>query len=128
MKSLRIKYNELIEEVSNEFERLINVGDYSFIEFNIKAVYDDEAEEVLNIFNEDGIKVAEQEYNILESFIQIYYNDENGIERMAYLLGAEKENGVYIFDNDTFDTKFIEFESLNGITYQLDVIEEIKNS
>ena len=122
--NLREQYRELEDKVYNRFTELINIGDYSFVEINIRAIYD----EVIKCINEEGIKYAEQEYNILESFEQIFYNDRRGNERMCYLLGVEKENGLYVFDEERFETIFISFSDLNGLHSKITVIEEIENS
>lgn len=128
MKTLRTEYQELQDKIQNTYNNLLAIGDYSFIEINIRAIYDEIADEVLSLIEEEGINVAEQEYNILESFTQVLYNDRRGNEKMAYLLGAEKENGLYVFDNDNFDIMFISFEDLNGEYSKIEVIEEIQNS
>jgi hypothetical protein len=128
MKTLRTEYQELQDKIQNTYNNLLAIGDYSFIEINIRAIYDEIADEVLSLIEEEGINVAEQEYNILESFTQVFYNDRRGNEKMAYLLGAEKENGLYVFDNEDFDIMFISFEDLNGEYSKIEVIEEIQNS
>ena len=128
MKTLRTEYQELQDKIQNTYNNLLAIEDYSFIEINIRAIYDEIADEVLSLIEEEGINVAEQEYNILESFTQVFYNDRRGNEKMAYLLGAEKENGLYVFDNDNFDIMFISFEDLNGEYSKIEVIEEIQNS
>jgi hypothetical protein len=128
MKTLRTEYQELQDKIQNTYNNLLAIGDYSFIEINIRVIYDEIADEVLSLIEEEGINVAEQEYNILESFTQVFYNDRRGNEKMAYLLGAEKENGLYVFDNENFDTMFISFEDLNGEYSKIEAIEEIQNS
>jgi len=128
MKTLRTEYQELQDKIQNTYNNLLAIEDYSFIEINIRAIYDEIADEVLSLIEEEGINVAEQEYNILESFTQVFYNDRRGNEKMAYLLGAEKENGLYVFDNEDFDIMFISFEDLNGEYSKIEVIEEIQNS
>jgi hypothetical protein len=126
MKTLREDYNLLQKEIRLTFDTLMTIGDYSFIETNVRDIYDEMADEILSLIDKEGINAAQQEYNILESFMQIYYNDRRGNERMAYLLGVEKEGGLYVFDNDNFDTMFINFSDLNGNYSKIEVIEEIQ--
>lgn len=122
------QYYKLENDIYNEYERLINIGDYDFIEPTIKEYFDEVANENIEMIREKGINEAEQNYDILGCFTQICYIDRRGNERMAYLLGAEKENGLYVFDNNNFDEMFISFSDLNGLLSKIHVIEEIQNS
>ena len=126
--TLREQYNKLENDIQAEYQRLINIGDYSFIETTIKEYFDSNADEVLNIINNEDILEAEQQFSMLECFEQIYYTTNKGNERMCYLLGVEKENGLYVFDDENFDTMFLSFESLSNTFDKITVIETIENS
>lgn len=128
MKTLRQEFNELESKIYNRFTELVNTGDYSFVESNIRAIYDEEADEVLQTIETDGFVASNRDYDILESFAQIYYNNRRGDEVMGYLLGAEKEAGIYVFNPETLNEEFIKFSDLNGLESKILVIEEIENS
>lgn len=127
--TLREQYEKLSDDIHNEYQRLINIGDYDLLTENVKEHYEHIAEDFLEEVENNGIDEAVGNWiEVLDLLEQVYYNDRQGDERVAYLLGVEKENGLYVFDDDSFRTMFISFSDLNGLLTKINVIEAIKNS
>jgi len=125
--TLREQYYNLENKVYEKYNELIKVGDYNFLPTIIKEYYDSNSDEILSLLDEQGINEVIEQYSVKECLEQIFYNDRNGDERMGYLLGVEKDAGIYIFDNENWREDFIPFHSLNGVMQQIIVIETIEN-
>lgn len=126
--TLREQVNKLENDTYSEYERLTKIGDYNILSQIVKEYYDKKADNILQEIDENGIEEVVQNWDILECCDEIFYNDRRGDERMCYLLGVEKENGLYVYDSDTWQARFIPFSDLNGIYSKITVIEAIQNS
>lgn len=127
MKTLTEQYHELETRVFDTYNKLVENTEYDLLKPIILRDYDSTAQEILKEIDAEGVENVAQEYDFLEGCEQIYYNDRRGVERMAYLLGASKKEGIFIFDNDNWNTAFINFSDLNGVLTKINVIEEIQN-
>lgn len=126
--TLREQQTQLENNINNTFNNLMNIGDYDLLTNVIKRDYDSLADEILAEIDESGITETNQNYDFAEGLTQIYYNDRRGDERMAYLLSVEKENGIYVLDNEDYNTIYIGFSDLNGLYSKITVIEDIQNA
>lgn len=128
MKSLREIYNSLCDNIYDTYNNLIEIKDYDLIKPTILEYYDSRAEEIFEEIDSEGLSYVIREWDLTEVFLTVwYYNHSRGVERQAYLLGASKKDGLFVFDEDLWDTTFINFSDLNVELSKIEVIEELLN-
>lgn len=126
MATLREEYEDFKRKVEDRYRDLISIQDY---DFSKKALdeYDGENKNDVTKYLENGDYVTLCEYDFQEFLTQVYYNDRNMDERLAYLISAHKVGGLYVLDADTYNTFFISYLDLSSTYYKITVIEEIEN-
>lgn len=127
--TLREQYNKLENDIYAEFQRLIDVGSYNLVEGIVKGFYEDnEVNETLSRVDKEGIVDVALDIGLFDGIDYIYYTTNSGQERVAYLLGADKESGLHVFDEENWREDFISFSDLNGLYSKIEVIELLQNA
>lgn len=123
MKTLREQYTELNNKIHEKFTELIAVKDYNF---TLDFISEQEDKETVKNLIDDEDWNELYEYDFEQYLEQIFYNDRRGDEKMCYLLGINKETGLYVMDSDSARAFYIGFNDLNTINCKINVIEKIE--
>jgi len=123
--TLRQEYNTFNKRVQDKYEEL-SKKDYDFSLLPLLEYNEEEREELKAILTEHTLSSL-YSYDFQEYLEQIFYLDRDGEENMAYVLKVNKE-GIYIIDDSTYDTFYIQLYNMNNINDKLSILEIMESA
>jgi cellulose synthase/poly-beta-1,6-N-acetylglucosamine synthase-like glycosyltransferase len=123
--TLRQEYNTFNKRAQDKYEEL-SKKDYDFSLLPLLEYNEEEREELKAILTEHTLSSL-YSYDFQEYLEQIFYLDRDGEENMAYVLKVNKE-GIYIIDDSTYDTFYIQLYNMNNINDKLSILEIMESA
>jgi cellulose synthase/poly-beta-1,6-N-acetylglucosamine synthase-like glycosyltransferase len=123
--TLRQEYNTFNKRVQDKYEEL-SKKDYDFSLLPLLEYNEEEREELKAILTGHTLSSL-YSYDFQEYLEQIFYLDRDGEENTAYVLKVNKE-GIYIIDDSTYDTFYIQLYNMSNINDKLSILEIMESA